>query len=200
MKYYFNIVYNLKLDKQIAGQTGQNRIPLTPRNDDFRFPTAPMYQQDGVYNQLCKYRLVNFQITGMSDAERDSLSESTIIISMRNIPSRNNFNLFNYGTPNFPPPVNGLNVKNGVSPVQFHIRLDDGILQFADKDCPSPNGAFYNMAMKHEVADEVVGNACWGNSIDFDVIKYTGSIDAQAIYFDADMLLTLEVEPIYEKI
>ena len=47
MKYYFNFIC----------QPNDGALGTETTADGYRFPTDPMYKQDGVYNQRCKYKL-----------------------------------------------------------------------------------------------------------------------------------------------
>ncbi len=109
MKYYFNFI-------ALPADSNANKGA-----DQCRMPTAPMYQQDGVYNQLCRYKLSNFAIQNNIQAELAELADKTLVLRIQNSPSRNVFNMIT-SIDNAP-----LFEQTGLRPVEFHIRLGDGM-------------------------------------------------------------------------
>ena len=109
MKYYFNFI-------AVPDDSNNNKGA-----DQCRMPTAPMFQQDGVYNQVCKYRLTNFAIQATIQAELAQLADKTLVLRIQNAPSRNVFNMITT-IDNAP-----LFEQTGLRPVEFHIRLGDGM-------------------------------------------------------------------------
>lgn len=192
MKYYINIVYNPNDDR------GGGRRTLEPQNTSFRYPQAPMYQQDGVYNQLCRYRLVNYQMFNLDDAERIALQDCSLVIRLENIPCRNNFNLFNWNDGLVQ--EEDLLVNNrGASPVEFHLRIPDGLVQELDANVPA-TGALGITTISTDHNQELVGAPCWGNAVNVKILRYRSAAAQTEMLEDVDFAFTLEVEPIFEKI
>ncbi len=193
MKYYLNVVYNPNDDR------GGGRRQLEPQNTTFRYPTAPMYQQDGVYNQLCRYRLVNYQMFNLDNAERIALQDCSIIVRFENIPCRNNFNLFNWNDGLVQ--EEDLLVNNrGSSCVEFHLRIPEGLVQELDANVPATGQLDITTISTDHSSVELVGAPCWGNDINVKLLRYRTAAAQTEVLEDVDFAFTLEVEPIFEKI
>ena len=190
MKYYLNIVYNPNDDVVGGG--------LTPQNTTFRYPQAPMYQQDGVYNQLCRYRLVNYQFFNLDDADRIALQDCSMILQLKNIPSRNNFNLFNWNDGLVAGQDLLINNLSSTA-VEFHLRISEGLIQELDANVPA-TGQLGITGISSEHSQEIVGGTCWGQNVDIKLLRYRGAQDGVESLPDVDIAFTLEVEPIFDKL
>tara|TARA_R110000824_G_scaffold190527_3_gene372105 strand:+ start:9719 stop:10300 length:582 start_codon:yes stop_codon:yes gene_type:complete len=191
MKYYVN--FAVKPVLRNAAQGDINNQTLYALNPNFRMPQAPMYQQDGVYNQMCKYRLVNLQFPRAGEDDLAVLNGQSLILRFRNVGTRNQFNLFNSqgaGAATF-------NGGGTSTPLEFHIRCGKQIYQ-------NSGGA----AIQHNsegIGDtssvELIGPPMWGEVPEIVLYTYysAGSITDFDPELEMDIVFTLEIEPIYSK-
>ena len=112
MKYYFNFICRPE-----DGANGQ-----LVSKDEYTFPTDPMYKQDGVYNQRCKYRISNFSICEITPAQAEDLAGKSLIIRLNNLTCMNSWSMISFGGANKYKRV-------GQTAIEFHIRLNDDIVQ-----------------------------------------------------------------------
>jgi hypothetical protein len=193
MKYYVNFaVTPVERVNQNAGANNQTLYALNP---NFRMPQAPMYQQDGVYNQMCKYRLVNFQLPGLSEDDLVELNDKTMILRFRNVGTRNQFNLFN-GRVGAPTQFTG----NGTfTPLEFHIRAPKQIVQLPQVGVATTRN---NRVYGSTDTVELIAPPMWGEVPEIVLLHYRnaeGITDADPD-LEIDIVFTLEIEPIYSKI
>ena len=112
MKYYFNFI--TRPDDGAKGEAVSNT--------DYTFPTDPMYKQDGVYNQRCKYKISNFSITELTPQQAVDIAGQSLIIRFNNLSCMNSWSLISFGGANKYKRV-------GQNNIEFHIRLNDDIVQ-----------------------------------------------------------------------
>tara|TARA_R110001592_G_scaffold357277_2_gene660156 strand:- start:3174 stop:3896 length:723 start_codon:yes stop_codon:yes gene_type:complete len=112
MKYYFNFI--TRPDDGAKGELVSNT--------DYTFPTDPMYKQDGVYNQRCKYKISNFSITELTPAQAVDIAGQSLIIRFNNLTCINSWSMVSFGGANKYQRV-------GQTNIEFHIRLNDDIVQ-----------------------------------------------------------------------
>lgn len=197
MKYYYNFIL-----------TPDETTPVDPEqmNPDFRMPTDPMYLQDGVYNQRCRYKIINFTMMNMVPSEVAFMEGKTLVVQFRNCPSLNSWNMIRSleNAPN--------NRRQGLSPVEFHIRIpklstlsqnktnadaDDGTVVTPVR----PDFGGYNFSQ------EIIGQPMWGEIPDIQFLVYNSTAvevnlsnasleDGRSIEFG----FTLECEPISLKL
>ena len=108
MKYYFNFIC----------QPNDGANGRFTSNNEYTFPTDPMYKQDGVYNQRCKYKITNFAIQDLIVGEVNLLRGRTLVVRFNNLTCMNSFTLTSFGG-------NGKYQQTGQNPVEFHIRLGE---------------------------------------------------------------------------
>ncbi len=192
MKYYVN--FAIKPVARNAAQGDINNQTLHALNPNFRMPQAPMYQQDGGYNQMCKYRLVNLQFPRASEEDIAVLNGQSLILRFRNVGTRNQFNLFNTqgaGAATFT--GGGTN-----TPLEFHIRCGKQLVQNAGGAAIQNN----NAAIGDTSSVELIGPPMWGEVPEIVLYTYfsAGSITDFDPDQEMDIVFTLEIEPIYSKI
>lgn len=113
MKYYFNFI-------------GVANELTSSKNPSYRFPTDPQYKQDGVYNQKCKYRITNIQLTNTTQNELAEINGKTMVIRFNNLTSMNVYNLT--------AKEDATGYKQlGERPVEFHIRIPDNKMEQTTK-------------------------------------------------------------------
>tara|TARA_R110000822_G_C15125040_1_gene474452 strand:- start:19 stop:744 length:726 start_codon:yes stop_codon:yes gene_type:complete len=112
MKYYFNFVCQPE-----DGAIGRETV-----GTDYTFPTDPMYKQDGVYNQRCKYKITNIGISDLLPAEVELLKSRTLIVRFNSLTCMNSWTLTSYGGA-------GGYTQLGQNNIEFHIRLNEDMIQ-----------------------------------------------------------------------
>lgn len=172
---------------------------------EYRFPTDPMYKQDGVYNQLCKYRLCNFVMTNLSDDEKQALATvGTLVIRFDGTTTQNEYRLFNgkgIGALTAPSSM------NGPSPLEFHIRLDENLVLMSDtviKTLPNQT-AYSNQMYGDNTLPEYIASALWGQKPSLSYWVYDGfsswfPLKEIANVTDVNLSFTIEMEPISAKL
>ena len=191
MKYYVN--FAIRPTPMVNGG-GPNQSTLYALDPNFRMPQAPMYQQDGVYNQMCKYRLVNLQFPRAGADDLVVLQDTSLILRFRNVGTRNQFNLFNTS----PPAIASRFTANGTfTPLEFHFRCGKQLVQNSGGAAIQTNNAGFGDTS----SVELIGAPMWGQVPE--IVLYTYSAADGIAEFDPDqeleIVFTLEIEPIYSK-
>lgn len=178
MKYYINFSF-----KSVDGNL--------PANNNNSLPTDPMYIQDGVYNQRCKYRMTNFMLYGGDNDVLNAINDYRIGVRF-NIPSFNIINFFD-------------NLTDGVfenpSVLIFPVNLG-GLAFQSNGSSQIENKTEYNALAINTFTEEYVGGNLWGQVPKIDLVYQNGNAEWET--FDAsdgvEVNFTLEVEPIALKI
>tara|TARA_R110000796_G_scaffold18432_1_gene55848 strand:- start:75 stop:830 length:756 start_codon:yes stop_codon:yes gene_type:complete len=108
MKYYFNFIC----------QPNDGALGTETTADGYRFPTDPMYKQDGVYNQRCKYKITNFVISDLLQSETVRLKGRTLIVRFNSLSCMNSWTLTSFGGSNSYKQI-------GQNSIEFHIRMSE---------------------------------------------------------------------------
>ena len=195
MKYYVN--FAIKPVLRNDNQGAQNNQTLLALNPNFRMPQAPMYQQDGVFNQMCKYRLVNLQFPRASDADLVSLNGQSLILRFRNVGTRNQFNVFNTQGDGAATFTGG----GTFTPLEFHIRCGKQMVSNATVAPPPSLIQNNNAGIGDTSSVELIGPPMWGEVPEIVLYTYysAGSITDFNPDLELDIVFTLEIEPIYSK-
>ena len=150
-------------------------------------PTDPMYLQDGVYNQRCKYRMTNFMLSGDTQAVKELLNNKRFGVRF-NTPSYNQINYFD----------NAGGVLENPSLLTFPINFggmayqSNGTAQLSDK-------TEFNAVAINTFTEEYIGGNLWGQVPKIDLV-YMEGVDGNWVRLNSangvEINFTLEIEPI----
>lgn len=172
MKYYINFAID-SLDT------------YSPENLN-ALPTDPMYLQDGVYNQRCKYRMTNFMLLGDSQAVKELLNNNRLGVRF-NTPSYNQINYFD----------NAGGVLENPSLLTFPINLGGMAFQ-SNGSAQQTNKVEYNAIAINTFTEEYIGGNLWGQVPHIELVYQEGVSNWTRLLLadDVEVNFTLEVEPI----
>lgn len=177
MKYYCDFYFN-----------GKN-APL-PTTNKTSIPTDPQFQQDGVYNQRCKYRLTSFLVGGKTNNDNADFDGFTLLIRFPKIPVYNSFKFFDNASVGFKNP----NV------LEFPIRMGGNKYQNNGTSLGT-NDTGHNNVAGNSFSEEYIGGTMWGQQpeLEFYIVDNDGD-ETSAEGTEVFIQFTLELEPVAIKL
>ena len=178
MKYYCDFYFN-----------GNNAPPL-PTTNKSSIPTDPQFQQDGVYNQRCKYRLTNFLVGGATNNDNGDFDGFTLLIRFPKIPVYNSFKFFDNAS---------VGLKNP-NVLEFSLRMGGNKYQ-NNGNSLGTNDTGHNNPAGNSFSEEYIGGTMWGQQPEIEVLVVDNDgVESSTEGTDVFIQFTLELEPVAIKL